>query len=74
MLFACELKPEVIGKAVGVALDRFVESVGANTIERGQIRVQKDAMATKNEDPMLNLFGRDDFDGHGGGGLFWSDP
>ena len=60
-----ELEHELFGESVGIAFDLFVEALGRNAVELGQIGIKNDFVATDAENERSDFLG--DFEG------FWHD-
>src|SRR4051812_44574336 len=48
-LLGGEAEHEVFRKARGVALDLFIQPLGGDAVERGQVGIEDDALAVQNE-------------------------
>jgi hypothetical protein len=56
------LEYEILRETIGVALDLLVQSLGGDALDRGEIRIEDDALAAQEEDRAADVL-----DGREGG-------
>jgi hypothetical protein len=49
-LLGGEAKHEIFRESCGVALDLFIQALSVDAVERGQVRIEDDALAVQDED------------------------
>ena len=53
-LILCKAKDKILWKALGIAFDRLVQTLGLHTIEFGQVSIENYTLAAQGQDQWFN--------------------
>jgi hypothetical protein len=57
-LLGGELEHEIFGKAIAIALDLFVQTLGGSAVDRSQFAIENDTLAAQDQDRAADLLDR----------------